>query len=819
MLDRNNPDDYFEFDDYNKEIIIKRYDTPTPWLNYLSNGTFHTMISQAGGAVAFYKSPQIWRINRYRFYHLPHDRSGMYLYLRDTKTGTYWCPTSEPALAKPEKWTAAHGMGYTRFMSRNESLGAVLDYFVAPEENVLIWSLKLTNLSKEEKKLDVFAFVEFGMMEFLRELSWVCYMKHQMKVYFQHDFESLIFNYGVENQPRPDETPLVYLACNQTLKGYDGDRDEFIGTYRSESNPLVVERSNCTNSTLFGGDPCGALQIEVDLKPGEEKNVAVYLGCELNEELIGKTLLKLREPTYVQWAFDLLKKEWEEYFSGFCCQLPHNDAQRMLNIWNPYQAQRNLLFSRNISYYATGTFRGVGFRDTSQDTLSQIPLAIKSAKDKLRLLLKEQYQDGHVNHYFFPYEGWDPVTTIHSDDHLWPALSVWSSVIEEGDTRFLDEEIAFYDGGEATVYEHLRRAVEFTLNNLGERGLPLMLRSDWNDQMFKVCREGKGESFWTSMQLGVVLLKMAELASLLGLENDAFWYKEIYCRQKELVNSIGWDGKWYRRAIMDNGMYLGTKEAPEARIWLNTQSWAVYSGYASRERAVQCMDTVKQHLDSDLGIKLIDPPVTTFPDSRDPLTHYNKGTGENAAIFCHANTWAIIAECMLGRGDIAWKYFEQLIPGVAMRKAGPWRYKAEPYVYVSNLFGPDSDKFGLANISWLTGTASWMYIAATQYILGIRPEWEGLRIDPCLPSDWEEVRIERNFRGCRVVININKEKGICKGDINLTINGLNHDSNILPREMLCSGEELFVDVEISKHLTGTSDAPDQNHRQQNIPRS
>ena len=798
MHDRNNPNSYFEFDDHHKEIIIKRYDTPTPWMNYLSNGTFHTMMSQAGGAVAFYKSPQIWRINRYRFYHLPHDRSGMYLYLRDKKNKEYWCPTSEPAPTKPEKWSAAHGMGYTRFMAEHKNISTRLKYFVAPEDNVLLWNLKLTNHSKEEKNYDVFAYVEFGMMEFLREVSWVCYMKHQMSVYYQNDFNSLVFKYGVENQPKPDETPLVYLACDHPLKGYDGDRDEFIGTYRSESNPIVVEQAECTNSTLYGGDPCGALQMEVTLKPGEEKTINVFLGCELDEETIGKTLKKLRNHTYVQDAYNSLVNQWKAYFTGFNCQLPHHNAQRMINIWNPYQAQRNLLFSRNISFYATGTFRGVGFRDTSQDTLSQIPLAMDSAKDKIRMLLKEQYQDGHANHYFFPYEGWEPVTNIHSDDHLWPALSVWNIVVEEGNTHFLQETIPFYDGSEATVYQHLKRAVEFTMNNIGERGLPLMLRSDWNDQMFKVCREGKGESFWTSMQLGVILPKMAQLARLLGDEKDALWYEEIYQQQKSIVNNIGWDGHWYRRAIMDSGLYLGTKENPEARIWLNAQSWSVYSGFASAERAVQCMNTVKQHLDSDLGIKLIDPPITTFPDPKDPLTHYNKGTGENAAVFCHANTWAIIAECMLGRGDIAWKYFEQLIPEIALRKAGPWRYKAEPYVYVSNLFGPDSDKFGLANVSWLTGTASWMYIAATQYILGIRPELDGLRIDPCLPSAWEDIRVERTFRKCRFIISIKKEKGICKGAIKMQINGLEHNSNIIPQNMISGNDKIYVDVEITK---------------------
>ncbi|MFP4059142.1 MAG: GH36-type glycosyl hydrolase domain-containing protein [Bacteroidota bacterium] len=790
MNNRNDIKSYFEFDDYKKEVIIKRYDTPTPWMNYLSNGTFHTMMSQAGGGLAFYRSPQIWRINRYRFYHLPTDRSGMYFYIRDKKTGEYWSPTSEPVINKPDKWKAAHGMGYTRFEATKLGVSARLKYFVGPNENSLIWNLTLENEGKEEKEIDLFSFVEFGMMEYLREVSWVCYMKHQMSIYFNDNVNALIFKYGVETQPKPEETPLVYLASDYPLKGFDGDRDEFIGTYRSESNPFVLENGDCTGSTLFGGDPCGALQMEVNLKPGEKKTINVFLGTGLTEEDIDKTLQNCRKNSFVEDSFVDLQKNWEKYLSGFSCNLPDADAQRIINIWNPYQAQRNFLFSRNISFYATGTFRGVGFRDTSQDVLAQTPLILEEAKDKIRLLLKEQYKDGHVNHYFFPAEGWDPVTSVHSDDHLWPILAVWNAVVEEGKRDFLNEEIPYYDEGSATVYQHLKTAVDFTMNNIGERGLPLMLRSDWNDQMFKVCRQGKGESFWTSMLLGVTLPKLKELALLLDKNDDADYFETIYNAQKELVNTIGWDGEWYRRAIMDSGLYLGTKENPEAKIWLNAQSWSILSGYASEERGRQAMDVVQKYLDSDLGIKLIHPSITTFPDPKDPLTNYNKGTGENAAVFCHANTWAIIAECMLGRGDLAWKYYRQLIPRVAMEKAGPWRYKAEPYVYVSNLFGPESDKFGLANVSWLSGTASWMYVVATQYILGVRPTWDGLEIDPCLPSDWTELSVTRIFRGCQVDINIRKEKGICKGVRKIVVDGRNITGNVIP-------ENLFLDKQVS----------------------
>lgn len=776
---RNDMSSYFNFNDAAKEVCFKRYDTPTPWINYLSNGTFHTMISQAGGGLAFYKSPQIWRITRYRFFHLPTDRSGPYIYLKDQDTGEYWCPTYEPALTRPEKWEAAHGMGYTRFQAERKGLEANVTYFVGGLENSLIWNLKIRNNSNAVKKVNLFAYVEFGMMEFMRELQWQCYNKHQISVWYDESVGSLIYKYGVETQPKPEETPLVYLTASRIPDAFDGDRDEFIGNYRSEVNPYAIENSGCTNSTLLGGDPCGALQFNLELQPGQEETINILLGTGMTIEEIKCSIENSRKQDFVSKSFEGLAANWDNYLEKFVCDLPDKDAERMINIWNPYQSQRNFLFSRNISYYATGTFRGVGFRDTSQDILSQTPFDIAASKEKVRLLLKEQYKDGHVNHYFFPTEGWAPVTSIHSDDHLWPVLPVWNIVMETGNIDFLEEKINYYDGDEATVYEHLKKAIEFTCANLGPNGFPLMLRSDWNDQLFRVCRQGKGESIWTAMQFGTVLIKLAELAKLLGKVEDSVMYINLYNEQKQLINTKGWDGEWFRRAVMDDGRFLGTDEHDQAKIWLNAQTWAVISGLADDDKGLKAMDSVNKMLDTELGIKKLHPSIIDFPDPKDPLTNYNPGTGENGAVFCHANTWAIIAECMLGNGDRAYKYYRQLIPSVAMEKAGPWRYKAEPYVYASNIFGPESDKFGLANVSWLSGTAAWMYIAVTQHILGIRPTWEGLLIDPCLPSEWKFIKVEREFRGCRYEIEIENKAGVCKGVKAIDVDGVEIDQSVI----------------------------------------
>ncbi len=743
----------YQFNNAQKEISFDKYNTPTPWMNYLSNGTFHTMMSQAGGGVAFYKSPQIWRINHYRFFHLPTDRSGFYTYIKDGNE--FWCPTNEPARTKPEEWKATHGMGYTRFEAKRNGVSAVATYFVGKYENALLWNIKLT--SDTDKKISIFPYVELGMMEFMRELQWQCYNKHQLSAYAMDDI--LVYKYGVETQPKPDETPLVYFATDAEISSYDCDRDEFIGSYRSEENPQRVEMGECSNSTLYGGDPCFAFKLDLDLKAGEEKTINIYLGTAMTEEEIKKSVAHCREADFIEKSFKALNEQWDNYLAKFQCEIPDKDAETMINIWNPYQGERNFQFSRNISYYATGTFRGVGVRDTAQDILSMVPFDLRRAKDKLNLLFTQQYNDGHCNHYCFPTEGWDPVARIHSDNHLWLVMTTYNIVIEEGNLNYLDEVVTYYDGGEGTVWEHINKSIDFTMANLGERGFPLMLSSDWNDMLFKVCREGKGESIWTSMQFGTVLKMIAEIARLKGESDDKF--NNIYDEQQKLVNTLAWDGEWFRRCITDEGRYIGSKAEPQAKIWLNAQSWSVISGMGDKDKQISAMDSVKKYLDTDLGVKKIHPSMTTdYPTEEGSLTAYNKGCGENGSVFCHANTWAIIAECMLGRADNAYKYYHQLLPMVAQAKAGEWRYKAEPYVYSSNIFGPESDKFGLANVSWLSGTAAWMYVAVTQYMLGIKAKWDGLEINPCLSEEMLPAKVTRKFRGCKYTITITKNEKV-----------------------------------------------------------
>ncbi|MHC4372695.1 MAG: GH36-type glycosyl hydrolase domain-containing protein [Planctomycetota bacterium] len=788
-MDRNDPQSYYIFDDVNREVLMKRPDTPMPWINYLTNGTFHAFISQAAGGLAWYKTPLLWRINRYRFFHLPTDRSGYYVYINDEDTGQCWNPSFQPCKTTLDHWQAAHGMGYTRFEAEKDGVKVLLTYFVGTEENALVWNIKISNTTKKQKNLNLYAFVEFALMEIQRELTMGCYFKHQVSTYYLPDDDTLVYNYGVETPGNPPHQPsantstsaklqaqyppIVYMTADRVPDGYDGDRDEFIGNYRSESDPYAIEHGGCSNSAIKGGDACGALQFKLSLSPGETQTVNVFLGAEASQKEMQESLKKIKAPGFVDTSFEQLNKHWEGYLNKYQCHLPDEYAERMVNTWNPYQAHKNFLYSRNISFYATGTYRGVGYKDSAQDILSMIPFDLNAAKAMTRMMLSHQYTDGSVNHYMYDDAGWPPKTTKHSDDHLWIIKTIREIVTEEGRLDFLNEKVTYYDGGEGSVYEHMRKSVERTRNTRGRQGFPLLQLTDWNDQMFRVGREGKGESIWVSMQLGYMLKYAIEMAEVMGKQEDVAFYQNFYKEQRDLCNTKGWDGQWYRRAIFDSGEYLGTKDNYEAQVWVLPQAWSVMSGYSLNGRGKQAMDVVKDRLDSELGIKMIDPPVTTFPDPKQPMTSYNPGLGENASVFCHANCWAILAETMLGRGDRAWKYYRQLIPAVAMDKAGAWRYKAEPYVYSSNIFGPDSDRFGLANVSWVTGTAQGMYVYASQHILGIRTAWKGLVVDPCLPSAWKgkEVQVQRLFRGCQYHITIKLETGDCKGIKSMQVDG------------------------------------------------
>lgn len=772
---RARKENFYEFDDKNKEIVFKRHDMPSPWMNYLTNGEMFTMISQAGGNLSWYKSPQIWRIGRYNFYNMPTDVSGLFVYIKDLSTGKTWNPTFIPCDEAPDAWQSAHGLGYTRFLAEKDGLRAELTCFIG-KDNVLVYKMALT--SESERKIQVFACQEMGLMQYLREVQWQCYVKNSNNILYNSECDALVYEYFPDGQPRPDETPFVYFTSDKRSSSYSGSRQDFIGFYRSLRNPHAIEKGTCGNTELKGGEAMFSLSFDLSLRSGEQENLNVYLGTLSRNESLSDTLSSIKSDGYSDRAFAELKEYWEERLSRFRVEIPDADSARMMNIWNPLQALVNFYVCREISFYATGTVRGVGVRDASQDVLGNILYDLPAAKEKLKLIMTQQYNCGKTVHYFYPEEKSPPLISDRSDNHLWMIYSVYQIVMEEGCADFLGEVVNYFDGGCGTVLEHLKKSVEFTVNSLGSDGLPLMLGSDWNDMLSNVCKEGRGESVFVSQMLVLACKQMKELCALIGESEPK--YDKIIEEQEKILNDFCWDGEWFIRAVTDDGLKLGKRGDKCAEIWINSQSWAVMSESTTRERGVSAMNAAVERLDCGYGLMKLYPPLErNYPSAENELTFAQQGIGENGGVFCHANTWAIIAECMLGNNDTAYKIYRELIPDNIIAKFGVDHYNAEPYIYSSNIRAPMALSAGTAGVSWLSGTAAWMTVAAQQYIFGLKPKMSGLEIKPCISNEWKTAKVKRIFRGCEYDITIDNTAGCGNSVSAVYVNGRKSDSPII----------------------------------------
>ena len=765
---------YYEFDDANNEVIFHRHDMPSPWMNYLTNGTFYTMISHAGGSLSWYKSPEIWRIGRYNFYNLPTDGNGLFIYIKDHKTGKVWNPTVIPCDIKPDEWYSAHGYGYTRFFAKKDGVTVELKFFVG-KDDALICDMQLS--CPDERKISVFACREMGLMEYLREVQWQCYCKASNNILYDEKTDSLSYEYFVDAQARPDETPKVFFAGNMRSVSHDGSRKSFIGNYRDFKNPVSIERGTCGNSVLRGGEALFAMQFDLTLSP-EKQNLAVFSGTYEQTEDLSPILEKLRDKKYIENVFLQVKNTLKEKNRAFSVEIPDKDMQRMANVWNPLQADVNFFVCREISFYATGTIRGIGMRDAAQDVLAHVLYDINAAKDKIKLLLTQQYNCGKTNHYFYPVEKREPLVSDRSDNHLWLVYAVYKVFCESGSTDFLYEKADYFDGGSGTVLEHIEKAVEYTVNHLGEHGLPLMLGSDWNDMLSNVCKEGKGESVFVSQMLVLACKQLKDVYRVIGKFTDRL--DEIISEQEKVLNDFCWNEDRFIRAVSDEGLKIGNRDEKCGSLWINSQSWAVLSDSAPIDRQRKCMQTALSVLDCGYGLLKLYPPLQrNYPSKEHELTFAQPGVNENGGVFCHANTWAIIAECMLGNNNEAYNLYKELIPHNIVKKFGVEKYNAEPYVYASNIRAPMAIDAGQAGVSWLSGTASWMMIALEEYIFGVKPCYRGLKIQPCIPDEWKKITIKRLFRGCEYTITIDNSAACGNSVKEILLNGKKCDDEYI----------------------------------------
>lgn len=791
----------YEFKDEQRKIVFSKHNLPSPWINYLSNGRMHAFVSQAGGGMCWWKTPQNFRITRYRFYNLPIDSPGFYVYIK-MKDGTVWSPAFRPCETKLDKWEAAHAPGYSTFTAEKNGLKAELKLFMALDSDTLVWDLWLTNSKREVVECDVYAYVELSEFSFLNEVNLGYYLKWQTEATYDKELDAIMYRFNSFVQVRTEDAPVVYFSSSEMVNSYNCNRDVFCGNYRDERNPVEIENATLSNTDLNGGEHCAALHSHIKLGANEQKQINYFLGVtpgalvdyDKARAQTKSTLSALKVKGAAERQFEKNQGWWKEQFGVMQCSIPDDDAERQINTWNPVQSVVTARFSRSISSSASG-IRGIGFRDTCQDMLAQAYRKPEWARDMLYYLATQQFEDGSTVHQSWPEDRKLPQVVIRSDNHIWMSYLAYAIVAETGDLSVLDKQIPFLDkdlkseASCASLWEHLLRGIEFTESHKGAHGLPLILFSDWNDHLGPFGRKGKGESIFVSQQHIYQLKLLGEIAELRKDKETVERFAALAKQQEEALAKYAWDGKWYRRGFDDEGNPIGTATADNARLWVNTQSWNIIAGTGTHKQNTQAMDSVKEQLDTGMGLMINFP---SLPDSM--VNGLPKGYSENGGIFCQANCWAIMAEALLGRGNIAWKYYKQILPHEVIKKIGIEKYHNEAYAYSSTMLGPDNEKFGWACVSQVTGTAAWMDVVSTQYILGIRPTVKGLVIDPCIPADWDGFTVTRIYRGCALSIEVTNPSMIQHGVKEITFNDKKISGNVITPDLISNCKQATVKV-------------------------
>jgi cellobiose phosphorylase len=794
---------YFSKD--SREYIITDPKTPTPWMNYISNRTGYCgIVSQTGGGFSFYKDPRDRRITRYRYNNIPYDRPGRYFYLKNEETGEYWSPAWQPVMKNPEFYRCHHGQGYTIIHSGYNKIAHTVCYFVPPEKSCEIWQLEIHNTGGKPVVLSIYSYCEFTLWSEpqSRNIQWSL---HLTKCFFKSN--KIIYPF-IEPHPafdvhenkgyNPEREGLAFMGMSLPVNDFDCSRDSFIGLYQSETNPRGVEQKALSCSILEGGIPCAALRSHMELKTGEKAGLTVILGFAAAIEEADVLHRYFSDAAVVKKEFEQVRENWNKYCEQFSVLCPDKDVASVVSIWNPYQCKTTFDWSRYISFYENGEGRGMGVRDSCQDALAVCAHAGEEAGKRIKDIISIcQFENGSCYHQYFPLDKKGDLKGF-SDDHLWLIVMVYFYIAETGDVSILKEKLPFAGSRkQGSLYEHLLASIHYTKKQRGVHGLPLILVADWNDTLHLWMASEKPESVFVAELFSFSCTLLAELALIAGENKDSSSLLSYATEMAALINNKCWDGEWYLRGF--GRKKIGTIENTYAKIFLNTQTWAVISGVARGERAITCMDSVRRYLYTREGIKLLFPPFERYDNDHGLISRYVKGRKENG-IFAHAHSWAIIAECLLGRNNYAYEYYSTILP--VKRNDQADILKTEPYVYCQTISSNDSLFPGEGANSWLTGTASWMYIAFTQYILGIKPTLKGLEIRPCIPEEWDGFKVVRLFRGCRYHINCMRT-GDFQVKVNGTLKNYNRASTLLkssgvkgavipPQE----GTECRIDVEI-----------------------
>ena len=776
---------YGRFSEDGQEYIITNVATPSPWINYIQNGRYFATISNNGGGISYYKSPLHGRITRYRINDVPPDRPGKYVYVRDRDSASVWSLTWQPVGRDARAYQVAHGFGYTRAEAKMEEIASSLLYFVPLDDDQEIWRARLTNTSGRTRRLSMFGYVEFALGHALVDLINQCDDQHFNRVHFESGLNALFATKtywvtetsGTQHQENKEWDQWAFFTVNSPVTAYETMRERFIGPYRSENNPLAVEKGQLDSRGTDYGNAVGALQVDIDLEPGESRDVIFSLGVIPKAEFEGKKssiVAKYRDSGAVEAAFAAVRKRWTDFFHKVKVETPDPDVDVFLNYWTPYQAKVAFDVGRVASFYYWGIGRGFGFRDTAQDTIAIAISDPSRARERVLLLARQMRSDGKVYHHF--YGDGEGEFTEHCDDPLWFILAVTEYLKETGDFALLDAIEPFLDGKRGAILDHLFAVAAFAGNHLAAHGLPIFGRGDWNDTLDYIGGREGGESVWGGMFYVAMLDRLIELLRHLKKDEGLKEIEEWRDRLRGSLEKYCWDGAWYIRAFGENGKKIGSEDNAYGKIFINTQSWAVIAGLPDRKRLIAAMDSARDRLGSAYGPKICAPAFRDIDPNIGLITRCVWGKKENGAVFCHPAAWLIQAECLLGRGDAAFAYFKTLLPN----RVDSDVFVAEPYVYSQYITSDEHETAGRASHSWQTGSAAWMFRIGLDYILGIRPTYEGLLIQPVIPSSWKSFKAERVFRGTRHLIHVENPFGVESGVAELTVDGRPVQGLIVP---------------------------------------
>ncbi|MDD5583399.1 MAG: glycosyl transferase family 36 [Candidatus Marinimicrobia bacterium] len=790
---------YGYFDDKNREFVITDPQTPRPWFNYMWNERYAGLISHTGGGYSYLDCPRDNRLTRMRYNCLPWDRPGRYVVVKDAETGEYWSLSWAPTITIPyDRYECHHGMGYTRIITEYKGIRGEITYFVPREEMGEIWNVALTNLSDTPRNLEIYAFTELLMGNALNDLINQPNDKHFTDIHFDNETQSLIATrrYWVLNkkvsvvQPNIDWKYILQFTTTLQVTGFDASLDSFIGKWRSEANPQAIETGTMTNTEITAGDPVAALQMKERLTQRETLNFSIFMKVSEKDSAILTDINTWKSARYVEEKFAAVKRYWDNYFSVFQVDTPDEKVNIMLNTWNAYQTAANFDMARNSGYYHGGLLFGIGLRDQFQDILGMVMVEPMRVRERLLHALQYQFKDGSTLHNFFKLAGTGE-RTRHSDTPLWIPFGLIKYYSETGDDSIFKEKVSYYKGGEGTVYEHMVNAINFALGDTTERGLPRIMKGDWNDTLDHIGPKGKGETIWGAFFLGYIL---KEAISFFEFRNDSVLvnkYTEDYEKLSKTINELAWTGEWYLRAFRDNGKPVGIPEDDQGRLFLNTQSWSVISEMAPPERAKSALKSCLDHLETPYGMQICWPAYRRIDDTVGLISRCVPGKKENGAVFNHASAWFVLAALLNGQVDDAYRIYQKMLP--INSSVDIDRYETEPYVFSEYVTSPEHPTQGQASHSWLTGSAVWMFYISYGYLLGIRPVPGGLLMDPRIPAEWDKVKITRKFRGKTLHIQIHNPDHVNMGVKSITINSKIHNSRILDPEKF-TGRDLNVEI-------------------------